>query len=60
MIHDPKKTYLGDGVYAAHGIDDTIILTAEDGISVTNEVVLEFEVYSALIQYACHVWPGDA
>lgn len=41
------KTYLGDGVYAEirpyH-----LVLTTEDGISVTNEIFLEPEVLEAL------------
>ena len=58
MTHNPQKIYLGDGVYASHREDDAIELTTENGVSVTNTVVLEFEVYNALIQYACRVWPG--
>lgn len=44
------KTYLGDGVYAefdGYGI----VLTTEDGISVTNRIVLEFDVYEMLVKY---------
>lgn len=44
------KTYLGDGVYAdfdGYGI----VLTTENGISVTNTIVLEPEVYEALVAY---------
>jgi hypothetical protein len=58
MAHDLKKTYLGDGVYARHEDDDSIVLTAEDGMQVRDEIVIEFETYNALIQYACRVWPG--
>lgn len=45
------KTYLGDGAYAA--IDDfgTVTLTTEDGISVTNAVVLEPDSYDALERF---------
>jgi hypothetical protein len=44
------KTYLGDGVYA--NFDGySIILTTEDGISVTNEIYLEPEVWQALLEY---------
>lgn len=45
-----SKTYLGDGVYAdfdGYGI----VLTTENGISVTNTIVLEPEVYFALERY---------
>jgi hypothetical protein len=41
------KAYIGDGVYV--DIDPLgIILTTEDGIRVTNEIVLEPEVWGAL------------
>ena len=45
------KTYLGDGVYVGfdgHGI----ILTTENGLSVTNKIYLEPEVFAALKTYA--------
>ena len=58
MTRDPKKTYLGDGVYAQHREDDAILLTVEDGLSASEQIVIEFEVYQALVQYACRVWPG--
>ncbi len=46
-----NKRYLGDGVYVDYdGIN--YILTTEDGISVTNRIVLEPLVYLALITYA--------
>jgi hypothetical protein len=48
------KKYLGDGVYAesdGYGI----VLTTEDGISVQNRIVLEPDVYSALVQYVEHL-----
>lgn len=41
------KTYLGDGVYAAFDGYE-ITLTTENGIEVTNTIVLEPEVLSAL------------
>lgn len=43
-----NKRYIGDGVYA--DIDDLgrLVLTTEDGISVTNRIVLEPEVWAAL------------
>ena len=43
------KAYIGDGVYAA--IDDfgSIILTTENGVSVTNRIVLELEVTEQLL-----------
>jgi hypothetical protein len=44
------KVYLGDGVYAdvEYG---ALVLTTEDGIQVTNRIVLEQEVYNALVRY---------
>jgi hypothetical protein len=54
----PEKRYLGDAVYAdiSH---DSILLTTEDGINVTNSIVLERDVYEALVKYAKFVagWP---
>lgn len=44
------KRYLGDGVYADHD-GHGLVLTTEDGISETNRIVLEPEVYEALLQY---------
>lgn len=45
-----QKDYLGDGVYVAieHG---ELLLTTEDGIRVTNRIVLEGPVYAALVAY---------
>jgi len=44
------KRYLGDAVYADHD-GFALVLTTEDGISVTNRIVLEPEVYAALLEY---------
>ena len=45
-----SKRYLGNAVYA--GVDERgIVLTAEDGIRVTNTIVLEPEVIAALEEY---------
>jgi hypothetical protein len=44
------KQYIGDGVYVAIDCND-IVLTTEDGISVTNTVILEPQVLAALIEY---------
>jgi hypothetical protein len=44
------KTYLGDGVYVARS-ELGLELTTEDGISVTNRIVLEPEVYAAFLLY---------
>ena len=45
-----KKRYIGDGVYAEFD-GFNIILTTENGISVTNRIILEPEVYRALMDY---------
>jgi hypothetical protein len=45
-----QKTYLGDAVYAEVR-DGMIWLTTENGISVTNEIALEVEVFEALVRY---------
>ncbi len=45
-----SKTYIGDGVYADwDGFQ--IILTTENGISVTNRIVLEPPLYKFLVNY---------
>jgi hypothetical protein len=45
-----NKTYLGDGVYAEYE-DYEVILTTENGMEVTNRIVLEAEVLESLNQY---------
>lgn len=49
-----KKAYLGDGVYADVEYGQ-LVLTTEDGISVTNRIVLEPEVYAALVAYVARL-----
>lgn len=49
-----NKAYIGDGVYIdfdGYGI----VLTTEDGVSVTNTIVLEPYVYRALTEYVEHL-----
>jgi hypothetical protein len=46
-----SKSYLGDGVYGAVDGFGSIILTTEDGISVTNRIVLEPEVLDTFLRY---------
>jgi hypothetical protein len=51
-VKQSSKMYLGDGVYAEH--DERcaqIILTTENGISVTNRIVLDSIVYGALVSF---------
>ena len=44
------KQYLGDAVYADTE-NEMIKLTTEDGISVSNTIYLEPEVFAALLRY---------
>jgi len=47
-----KKLYLGDGVYVDASDDSYyIVLTTENGISVTNRIVMEPPVLDAFIEY---------
>jgi hypothetical protein len=52
------KVYLGDGVYLALDGPD-LVLTTEDGIRVTNRIVLEPEVYQALLYYVDRIQGQD-
>lgn len=46
-----SKIYIGDGVYALFdGLD--IVLTTENGVDVTNTIVLEPSVLKALVEFA--------
>ncbi len=55
----PHKTYLGDGVYADLERGD-VVLTTENGISVTNRIVLEPAVINALTSWLCSIAPADS
>lgn len=44
------KAYLGDGCYVTFD-GYSLVLTTENGISETNRIVLEPEVYRALVAY---------
>lgn len=44
------KRYIGDGCYVEYD-GYGLVLTTEDGIRATNRIVLEPDVYSALIAY---------
>lgn len=46
-----NKQYIGDGVYAEFEDNYTIVLTTENGIQVTNRIVLEAEVLNNLNNY---------
>jgi hypothetical protein len=49
-----KKVYLGDGVYAEYD-GYNVILTTENGISITNRIVLEPEVI-VMLQSILRLW----
>jgi hypothetical protein len=55
-----RAAYLGDGVYIQFQ-PGRMILTTEDGVSVTNRIVLEPEVWAQLLrvvrQYDDKEWP---
>ena len=46
-----RKTYLGDGAYAELDQYGDLILTTEDGISITNRIVLGGAEYQALVDF---------
>jgi ribosomal protein L14 len=46
----PVKTYLGDGAYVEFD-GYALVLTTENGESITNRIVLEPAVYNALREY---------
>jgi len=45
------KTYIGDGVYAKWEEIGALTLTTENGAGVTNVIVIEPEVWVALVEY---------
>jgi hypothetical protein len=48
----PKKEYIGDGVYAEMNVYGTLRVTTEDGgVTPTNEIYLEPQVWSELVAY---------
>lgn len=46
----PLGTYLGDAVYVAHD-GFALVLATTDGVTVTNRITLEPEIYTALVRY---------
>lgn len=46
------KEYLGDSVYVALDGYGGLVLTTENGLGPSNTIVLEPEVYAALVEYA--------
>lgn len=53
------KAYLGDGAYVDFD-GYALILTAENGIIATDRIVLEPEVYHALVAYVAALSPNAA
>ncbi len=54
------KTYLGDGVYVDFDEDRAaIVLTAENGISATDTIYLEGNVFEALLLYVEKLKPTE-
>ncbi len=49
---DDMKVYLGDAVYADRDDFGAFELTTSDGMSNTNTIVLELEVFEALLAFA--------
>jgi hypothetical protein len=53
--------YLGDGAFVYADLDRGVLrLTTEDGTKVVNEVVLEPDVFLALLQFVDTSWPALA
>jgi hypothetical protein len=52
------KAYLGDGCYVSFD-GYAFTLTTNNGISTTNEIVLEPEVYSELVRFVERLLRGD-
>lgn len=48
---NPTKEYLGDSVYAAFDSFGSLVLTTENGLGPSNEIVLEPQVMKALNDY---------
>lgn len=49
-MHDPD--YMGDGVYIGHDqYGETLKIALCDGISITNPIVMEKSVFTALCRY---------
>ncbi len=48
------KTYLGDGAYVEYD-GYALVLTTENGIEVTNRIVLEPNVYHSLVEYVARL-----
>jgi hypothetical protein len=47
---DKTRSYLGDGVYVRYD-GHALIVTTEDGVHVTNTIILEPHVFHSLVEY---------
>jgi len=52
-------TYLGDGAFVEHD-GWSLVLTTSDGARTTNRIVLEPEVYAALVAFVARLKPAVA
>lgn len=55
-MNDNRKQYIGDGVYVDYD-GFHLVLTTEDGISVTNTIYLDKVSYRSLILYVQNIPP---
>ena len=46
-----KKEYLGDSVYVEIDEFGAVVLTTENGMGASNTIILEPEVFCALVEY---------
>ena len=46
-----KKAYLGDAVYADIDNFGRLVLTTEDGIQASNEIIFELNIIESLMNY---------
>lgn len=46
-----RKEYLGDGVYIELNDFSQLVLTTENGISITNTIFMEPDVLAAFLEY---------
>ncbi len=53
------KTYIGDGCYVDFD-GFALVLTTENGISTTNRIILEPEVYAAFVAFVDRLRDGTA
>lgn len=56
----PKKAYIGDSVYAEIDECARLVLTTENGMGPSNQIVVEPEVWSALIEYCRRNWTYES